>query len=77
MVLGRALRIAAIGVAVGLGAAALLARAAAALLFQVQPLDLTSYTFAAVLLTVVAMAAAVIPALRAARVDPAVTLREE
>jgi putative ABC transport system permease protein len=77
MVLGRALRIATIGVAGGLGAAALLARAATTLLFRVEPLDVTAYAFAGVLLTAVALAAAIIPALRAAHVDPAITLREE
>jgi putative ABC transport system permease protein len=77
MVLGRALRIAALGVAVGLGAAAVLARAATTLLFHVEPLDVRAYVAAAVLLTGVVLAAAAIPAMRAARVDPAVTLREE
>jgi ABC-type lipoprotein release transport system permease subunit len=77
MVLGRALRIATLGVAVGLGAAAVLARAATTLLFHVEPLDVRAYAAAAVLLTAVVLAAAAIPAMRAARVDPAVTLREE
>jgi putative ABC transport system permease protein len=77
MVLSRGLKIAAIGIALGLAGSALLARAAASLLFNVQPLDGGSYGFAAVLLAAVAVAAGVTPAIRAARVDPAVTLREE
>jgi putative ABC transport system permease protein len=77
MVLSRGLRIAMGGIALGLAGAALVARAASTLLFGVQPLDVGSYGFAAVLLAVVAMAAGVVPALRASRVDPAVTLRED
>lgn len=77
MVLGRGLKIAAGGIAAGLAGAALLARAASTLLFRVQALDGESYGFAAVLLAAVALAAGVVPAMRAAQVDPAVTLREE
>jgi putative ABC transport system permease protein len=77
IVLARGLKIAAGGIALGLAGAAAVARAAATLLFDVQPLDAGSYGFAAALLAVVAMAAGLVPALRASRVDPAVTLREE
>jgi putative ABC transport system permease protein len=77
MVLARGLKIAAGGIALGLAGAALVARAASTLLFGVQPLDSASYGFAAVLLAGVALAAGAVPALRAARVDPSVTLREE
>ena len=77
MVLGRSLRIAAGGIALGLAGAALLARAAATLLFGIQPLDGGTYSFAAALLAAVAVAAGLVPAVRAARVDPAVTLRED
>ena len=77
MVLGRGLKIAVGGIAIGLGGAALMARAASTLLFGVQALDGGSYGFAAALLAAVALAAGVVPAVRASRVDPAVTLREE
>ena len=77
IVAARGLKIAGAGIALGLGAAALLSRSASGLLFGVEPLDPAAYSAAAVLLAGVAMAAASIPAWRATRVDPAVTLREE
>jgi putative ABC transport system permease protein len=43
----------------------------------VQPLDLVTFSGAALVLASVAVAAAVLPAWRAARVDPAVALRQE
>jgi putative ABC transport system permease protein len=77
MVLARGLKIAAGGIALGLVGAALVARAASTLLFGVQALDGGSYGFAAALLAGVALVAGAVPAIRAASVDPAVTLREE
>jgi putative ABC transport system permease protein len=77
LVLRRGLKIAVGGIAIGLAAAAALARSASSLLFGVEPLDPAVYGFAAALLAVVALAAAAIPAWRATQVDPAVTLREE
>jgi ABC-type lipoprotein release transport system permease subunit len=47
------------------------------LLFEVQPIDHLVYAVVALLLTVVAAAASWLPARRAAKVDPAVTLRAE
>jgi putative ABC transport system permease protein len=77
LVLSRGVKIAAAGIAAGLAGSALLARSAATLLFGVEPLDPSAYFFAAALLAGVALAAASVPAWRATRVDPAVTLREE
>jgi putative ABC transport system permease protein len=76
-VLARGLAIAAGGVAAGLAGAAALTPALSTLLFHVAPLDLPAFGFSAALLAAVAIAAATIPALRAARVDPAITLRDE
>ncbi len=47
------------------------------LLFETAPLDPASYAGAALVLSLVAAAACVVPALRATRVDPAVVLRSE
>lgn len=65
------------GAAVGLLGAALLSQSLATLLFNVPPLDLV--TFGAALLVLIATAglAAVVPAVRAARVDPVVAFRND
>ncbi|MGA8578586.1 MAG: ABC transporter permease, partial [Bryobacteraceae bacterium] len=65
------------GMAVGWAASAGLARLARGALFQVSPFDPLSLAAAAAILTMAAAIAAWRPARRAARVDPAVSLREE
>jgi len=77
IVLSRGLKIAAGGVAAGLAGAAVLARSMSALLYGLRPVDPVAFLAAAAVLGLVALAAASIPALRAARVDPAIALREE
>ena len=72
---------AAVYLVVGLVAGSLLGRAVAALfaslLFQVQPGDLSIYAAVAALLLSSGLAAAGLPALRAARTDPILALRAE
>jgi putative ABC transport system permease protein len=77
LVAARGVKITAAGIAVGLAGASALARSAATLLFGVKAFDGGVYLGAAAVLAFVALAAAAIPAWRAAHVDPAVTLREE
>lgn len=77
LVLGRSAKIALAGIAMGTLGTAMLARSLSALLFGVQPLDPISFVSAPVLLGLVALAASAIPAMRAARTDPAVVLRQE
>jgi predicted lysophospholipase L1 biosynthesis ABC-type transport system permease subunit len=77
VVVGQGLALAAVGAAAGLLAAGALARTLSALLFEVRPVDPATYAGAAGALVAVAAAACARPALRAARVDPAVALREE
>jgi putative ABC transport system permease protein len=77
LVLTRGIAIAAAGIAAGLLGAAALARSLTALLFGVPPLDPVTFGLSAALLASVAVAAAAIPAWRAARIDPAIALREE
>ena len=73
---GQALVLVAVGVALGLGGALLLAPMAGALLYGVGPADPGSLTAAAGVVALVAALAAFVPAARAARVDPAVALRD-
>jgi putative ABC transport system permease protein len=63
------------GLAIGIAAAAALSHAAATLLFGVKALDVPTYSMGAGIVLLVVMAAALIPSLRASRVDPATALR--
>ncbi|HYU80191.1 MAG TPA: ABC transporter permease [Vicinamibacterales bacterium] len=65
------------GLAIGLVAAAGLTAAFSFTLAGVKPLDPLTFTAASVLLFLAALVAGYVPARRAARVDPAVTLRSE
>ncbi len=65
------------GGALGLGAAFALGRAAQSLLFEMTGFDATVFAASACALTLVALAAGFIPALRASRVDPMLALRYE
>ena len=75
LVLGEGLAAVGYGLAIGLVAAAFLSRFLEALLSGVRPLDPTSYLAVALGLGVVAAFAGLVPALRAARTDPALALR--
>jgi putative ABC transport system permease protein len=63
------------GAAAGLGAAALLSRYVASLLFEVQPFDPATYAAGAGVLVAIALSAAALAARRATHVDPASVLR--
>jgi putative ABC transport system permease protein len=71
----RALAAALVGLAVGAAASLMLGRTLEALLYGVRPRDLASFFTAAAALLAVTAVAAVIPALRATRVDPTQVLR--
>jgi ABC-type antimicrobial peptide transport system permease subunit len=71
------LRPVAVGIAIGLAAAALASRAAAGFLFGVAPLEPGIYAGVAVALAAVGVAATAVPARRAARRDPLASLRHE
>jgi putative ABC transport system permease protein len=77
MVVAGGLRITAIGLAIGLAAATALTRSLGSLLFGVRPLDFATFLAAPAILALVALLACAAPAVRAARVDPAVALRQE
>jgi putative ABC transport system permease protein len=77
MIVGDGLRLATIGVVLGIAAALGLARVIETMLFDVTPFDAASYGATAVVLLAVAALACYVPARRAMRVDPLVALRQE
>jgi putative ABC transport system permease protein len=77
LVLGGGARLITIGLALGLAAATLLTRLLGALLYGIEPTDLSTFSLMAALLAAAALAACLIPARRAAGVNPSVALRSE
>src|SRR6266851_3186222 len=77
LVAGMGLRLAAIGVAIGLALAFGLTRFIASFLFGVKPTDPMTYAAVAAALIAVALLASYIPARRATKVDPMMALRYE
>jgi putative ABC transport system permease protein len=77
MVVGQALKLAGIGVAIGLAGAFGLTRLMASVLFGVRPDDPPTFAVVTILLALSAVVAAWVPAQRASRVDPMVALRCE
>lgn len=65
-----------IGIVVGLGLSVAATAALAGVLFDVSPTDPLTLAMVAVILLAVAMGAAMIPALRAAKADPVLALRQ-
>jgi ABC-type antimicrobial peptide transport system permease subunit len=74
---GRVARLIAAGAALGLTAALALSEWVRALLFGVPPSDPVSIGIAVLLVVAIAAVALLLPAWRAVRIDPAMTLREE
>jgi predicted permease len=68
---------AAVGIAVGGAFAVATTRLLRSLLYGVSPLDWAAFTAVPLVLATVALAASLVPAWRATRVDPSVTLRDE
>jgi putative ABC transport system permease protein len=77
LVIGHAVRMALVGVAIGTVAALGLTRLMASQLFGVAMYDPLTFAAVAMLLMIVAVAACYIPARRAMKVDPIVALRYE
>ncbi len=77
MVLQQVGRMLLVGGVIGIGAALLLGRAAASLLFELEGNDPVVLVVTTVLLAFVALGAGYLPALRASRVDPMKALRFE
>jgi ABC-type antimicrobial peptide transport system permease subunit len=77
LILGHAVRLAALGIALGLAGALVLTRLMTSMLFGVHPRDFGTYAAAAAGLAVVALAASYLPARRAMGLDPIKALRHE
>jgi ABC-type antimicrobial peptide transport system permease subunit len=77
LVVRQGMTLAVLGMLVGVAAAAAVGRGLASLLFGVTPLDAWTHGATATLLVGMALLACSVPAVRAARIDPAVTLRAE
>ncbi len=77
LVLGEGLKVAAVGLVIGIGGAWVLTGMLESLLYNIDARDPMSFLLGPVVLTAVAVAACWIPARRATRVDPVTVLREE
>jgi predicted permease len=77
LVLGHGVRMALVGIAIGIAVSLGLTQLMASMLYGVSPTDPITFAGVAVILTLVALAACYIPARRAMRVDPTVALRYE
>ncbi|HLE85550.1 MAG TPA: ABC transporter permease, partial [Thermoanaerobaculia bacterium] len=77
MVVGQGMRVVVLGVALGLAAALALARWLSSLLFEVEAADARIFLAVAAAMLAAALAACLVPARRAAGVDPAISLRVE
>jgi len=75
MILGQALRLVLVGLAAGLGAAALLTRLLQRLLFEVEPLDRWTFIVTTLVLLAAATIASFVPAVRGMRMTPTDALR--
>jgi len=77
LIVGQGVRLAGIGVIIGLFGAALAGMAAQSLLFNVSPFDPISFAGVSIFLMFVAFIASAIPARRATKVDPIIALRAD
>ncbi|MGH9718689.1 MAG: ABC transporter permease [Bryobacteraceae bacterium] len=77
MIVGRGMRLAAVGIALGFAASLALTRVLATLLYGIGPRDPLTLTVVPAFLAAIALLACYIPARRAMRLDPAIALRHE
>lgn len=77
MVVRESMALAAIGVIIGAGGGLIVGRFVSAMLFEVAPTDPVTFVGAPIVLAIVALAASVLPARRAARLSPMAVLQRQ
>jgi ABC-type antimicrobial peptide transport system permease subunit len=77
MIVRRGLTLALIGLGAGVAISAVMVRLLSGMLYGIRPYDPITFAGTAALLLVVSVAASILPAWRAARLDPIETLREQ
>jgi len=77
LIVGRGMKLTALGVVIGIGGAIALTRLIHSLLFNTSTTDPFTFIFISLLLSIAAFFACYLPARRAAKVDPLVALRYE
>lgn len=77
MVLGHAMKLVGIGAIAGLAGSFAITRLLATELYGIRPTDLMTFALTTLVMVAVAVAAALVPALRATRIDPVLALRYE
>ena len=77
LILAQGMKLVAVGLVIGLAAAAAGARLLTSLLYEMEPLSPVVFGGVTVLFAVVAVFACLLPSLRASRIDPLVALRTE
>jgi putative ABC transport system permease protein len=77
MIIGNGMKLALLGVAIGLGGAFILTRFMATMLFGVAPTDAMTFGGISVLLITIALLACYLPGRRATKVEPTISLRYE
>jgi ABC-type lipoprotein release transport system permease subunit len=77
LIVGQGLKLAGVGIVLGIVGAALVTPAIQTILYNVTPTDPISFTTVAAFLALVACAASYLPARRAMAVDPIVAIRNE
>jgi putative ABC transport system permease protein len=77
LVVGEGLRLAVLGVAIGIAVSLMLTRIMSTLVFAISPMDPLTFAAVTALLLAIALAACLVPAHRATRADPLAVLRAE
>jgi putative ABC transport system permease protein len=77
LAVGEGAQLAILGLAIGIAGALGFTRLMTSLLFEVRPTDPETFAGVTLLLAAAALAACYLPARRAARLDPAITLRHD